>query len=104
MVGPTAAPTTVLSFRYTRTVTPVLILRTTQSGWPSPLKSATAAVAIAGVGVGVGVAVGRGVAVGVAVGLGVAVAVGRGVAVAVGRGVGDSATTATVPTMLQHPP
>src|ERR1051325_8137541 len=58
------------------------------------------------VGLGVAVAVGLGVAV--AVGLGVAVAVGLGVAVAVGLGVGVgvgvSATTITLPTILQHPP
>src|SRR4051794_22524340 len=74
------------------------------------------AAAGAGVAVGLGVAVAVGLGVVVAVGLGVAVAVGLGVPVAVGLGVavgvavgrgvgvGVSATTATVPTMLQHPP
>jgi len=73
----------------------VLVLRATQSGWPSPLKSATTAIAAAGVGVGVGVGVavavglGLGVAVGVELGRGVAVGVELGRGVAVGVGVGD---------------
>jgi hypothetical protein len=61
-------------------------LRTTQSGCPSALKSATRAVATLGVGVGVGVAEGLGVAVGMGVGVGVAF------------------DTVTVPTILQHAP
>ncbi len=71
-----------LLFRYQIAVCRVPALRTTQSGWPSPLKSATAATAAPGV------------ALGVEVGLGVAV----------GEGVGDGLDTVTVPTMLQHAP
>src|SRR4029077_13763626 len=73
--GPREAPTKALSFRYTRAVRPVLTLRTTQSGCPSPLKSAiTASAGAVGVGVGVGV----GVDVDVGLGLGVAVGVPPG--------------------------
>ena len=58
--------------RYQIFVCRVPALRITKSGWPSPLKSATAAVAAPGVALGVEVGVGLGVDVGAGVGVGYA--------------------------------
>src|SRR5207244_3659572 len=86
-----------LYFRYQIAVLRVLALWITQSGWPSPLKSATAAIAAAGVTLGVGVdvaavaapGVGRGGGVGRGLGVGDVLPVGVGVALAGAGGVGD---------------